>query len=267
MFVFGLIQKGDFILKTKILAIVGSNNKNSSTNLVVSQLLSNIKFQNNSYDYEIICLSDYAIKYCEGCETCFKQGFCPVDKKDDFEIIRHRLIEADIVFLVSPVYVHNVPGIMKTFFDRMAVSCHLLDLAGKLGFTLTTTYSNGEEKVKAYLSDLQRSMGIKNLNNYIYVRAMDLINEFIEMSTMSFLKNIELNFGYSDRYLEENFNKYKNMYGNIDEQAIDIKEINTYEWEYWNKQWVKECKSFQEFAVKTRRLGARKAELSKGENR
>lgn len=245
-------------MNTKILAIVGSNNKNSSTNIIVSKLLNNIKSQNNSYDYEIICLSDYNIKYCEGCETCFNRGFCPVDKKDDFKMIRHRLMESDIVCLASPVYVHNVPGIMKTFFDRMAVSCHLLDLAGKLGFTLTTTYSNGEEKVKAYLSNLQKSMGIKNLNNYTYVRAMDSIDEFIETSTMKFFKDIELNFGYSDRYLEENFKRYKKMYGKIDEKSVDINQINTYEWEYWNKQWIEECRSFQEFAVKTRMLRFKK---------
>lgn len=250
-------------MKTKILAIVGSNNKNSTTNLVISKLLNNIRNQDKDYKYQIICLSYYDIKYCEGCETCFKRGFCPIDKKDDFEIIRRKLEESDIIFFASPVYVHNVSGIMKTFFDRMAVSCHLLDLAGKIGFTLTTTHSNGEEKVRDYLSDLQRSMGIKNLNNYIFVKAIVSINEFIETSTMRFFKDIESNFGYSDRYLEENFNRYKKMYGNIDERSFDLDEINIYEWEYWNKKWIKECRSFQEFAIRTKKLRTSKLELSK----
>ncbi|MBU5438430.1 flavodoxin family protein [Tissierella sp. MSJ-40] len=241
--------------KTKIVAIVGSNNKNSVTNLVMSKLLSNIRNKNQNYTYEILCFSDYDIKYCEGCETCFKRGFCPVDKKDGFAIIRRKLKESDIIFFASPVYGHNVSGIMKTFFDRTTVSCHLLDFAGKLGFTLTTTYSNGQEKVKLYLKDLQRSMGIKNLNNYEYVRAIDSISEFVEINTLKFFKDIELNFGYTDRYLEENFNKFRNMYGQIDEESLLINKINTYEWKYWNEKWIKECRSFQEFAVKNKEIG------------
>lgn len=236
----------------KITAIVGSNNNKSVTNLAISELLSNIKNQNNNYIYEVMCLSNYDIKYCVGCETCFKKGFCPIDKNDDFSIIRRKLKESDIIFFASPVYVHNVSGIMKTFFDRMAVSCHLLDFAGKLGFTLTTTYSNGQEKVKSYLKDLQKSMGIKNLNNYEYLRAVDSISEFAKINTLKFFNDIELNYGYTDRYLEDNFNKYRNMYGQIDQNSLIIDEINTYEWEYWNKEWIKECKSFQEFAIRNK---------------
>lgn len=240
--------------ENKIVAIVGSNNKNSITNLVMFKLLENIKSKNQDYNYEILCLSDYNIKYCEGCESCFNQGFCPIDKKDDFAIIRKKLKESDIIFFGSPVYVHSVSGIMKTFFDRMAVSCHLLDLAGRLGFTLTTTYSNGQEKVKLYLRDLQRAMGIKNLNNYKYVRANDSIDELVEISTIKFLKDVELNFGYTDRYLEENFNRFRNMYGQVSEESLIINKINIYEWKYWNRKWIKKCKSFQEFAIKNKEI-------------
>ena len=251
-------------MATKVVAIVGSNNERSVTDIVISKLFNNINNQDKSYNCEIICLSDYDVKYCEGCNTCFNRGFCPVDKKDDFGIIRERLKRADIIFLSSPVYVHNVSGIMKTFFDRMAVSCHLLDLAGKLGFTLTTTSSNGQEKVKNYLKDLQKSMGIKNLNNYIFVKTIDSINEFIEESTVSFFKDIESNFGYSDRELEGNFNRYKKMYGEIDKKTLTLDELNIYEWEYWNKRWIQESRSFQEFAIKTRKLRNSKLELSNG---
>lgn len=145
---------------------------------------------------------------------------------------------------------------MKTFFDRMAVSCHLLDFAGKLGFTITTTYSNGQEKVKSYLKDLQNSMGIKNLNNYVFSRATDSIDEFIETNTKSFFKEIKLNYGYTDRYLEEKFNQLRDMYVQIDERILSTDEINTYEWEYWNQSWIKQCRSFQEFAVRNEKFKA-----------
>lgn len=246
---------GDYMHEKKIVAIIGSKNKNSITKFIMNRMLENIVAKNKDYFYDLFCMSDFNIEYCIGCNTCFKQGFCPMDQKDDFGIIRRELKKADILFFASPVYGHNISGIMKTFFDRTAVSCHLLDFAGKLGFTLTTTCCNGQEKVKLYLKDFQSSMGIKNLNNFEYIKIADSIEEFVEINTLKFLSDMGFNFGYSNRYLEHAFTSMKNLYIQIKADSLYIDEINTYEWKYWNQKWVKECKSFQEFAVKFKNNG------------
>lgn len=236
----------------KIIVIVGSNNKNSFTKTLAKSLLNNIVNVDNSYIYKIICLSNYNINYCEGCENCFKSGFCPIDEKDDFKEIREELYDSDIVLFASPVYVHGVPGIMKTLFDRMSCYAHLLSYAGKFGFTITTAMSNGQHIVKDYLMGLQGSLGIKNLDNYIFLHQTDSIESFVKKNTKKFFESIDKNFGYSDKKLEETFRFYTKYYGEIHKDYTDM--INKYEWSYWNQNWIKECKSFQEFAAKNKKL-------------
>lgn len=70
--------------------------------------------------------------------------------------------------MYSPVYVLSVSGLMKNLIDRCVLYCHTLELGGKLGFTITSTSETGGQKVSEYLKQVQTSMGIKNLDNYIY---------------------------------------------------------------------------------------------------
>lgn len=238
----------------KIIVIIGSNNKNSFTNILVKSLLNNIVSIDNSYIYKIICLSNYNLNYCEGCETCFKSGYCPVDEKDDFKEIRKELYNSDIVFFASPVYIHGVPGIMKNLFDRISSYVHLLSYAGKFGFTVTTAMSNGQDIVKYYLMNIQESLGIKNLDNYIFLRESDSVENFVKENTKKFFESINKNFGYSDRKLERLFKFYLEYYEKIPKDYMYMDMINKYEWRYWNQNWIKECKSFQEFAAKNKKL-------------
>ncbi|WDV47622.1 flavodoxin family protein [Clostridiaceae bacterium M8S5] len=239
--------------KKNIVAIIGTNNKDSTTKLITNRLLENIAINNNDYYYSIYCLSDYDIKYCEGCSTCFKQGLCPLTEKDDFKLIKNEISKANIVFFSSPVYIHNVTGIMKTFMDRTALSCHVLDFAGKLGFTLTTTYRSGHEKVGKLLREYQGFVGIKSLDNFTFIQNKDSIEEFVKISTQKFLEKIEQNYGYSNNLLEQMFNTLKDTYTKMSIKDIENYDINIYEWKYWNQKWIKECNSFQEFAVKNKK--------------
>lgn len=242
--------------KKKIVALIGSKNPHSTTGLVVSKLLASISEMDKNYEFEIIDMAIYEMAYCVGCLTCFKQGFCPLDESDNFSNIRTKMEEADILCFSSPVYVHSVSGIMKTFFDRTALSCHILNMAGKLGFTVTTTYSNGQGIVEEYLRTGQITMGIKNICNFTYVSSLNNLQSFIETSTQDFFTNFDMNFGYSDIHLEKRFSFYKNYYGELYENIsmVDVEQINSFELEYWNQKWIKECKSFNEFAIKNRPL-------------
>ncbi|NLY46781.1 MAG: flavodoxin family protein [Tissierella sp.] len=238
-------------MKNKILGIVGSNNKKSFTNLLVDALFEEIKMLDKRFQTKIICLSDYKIDYCIGCITCFLNGFCPLDKDDDFKIIRRELLESDIIFFASPVYIHNVPGKMKTFFDRISSYTHLLSYAGKIGFTLTATDNNGEDYVKDYLTKIQKVLGIKNLDNYIFKNINNNLEQFVQTNANKTLKCLEDNYGYTDRSLESYFNYLKDCYhGKINSSL----QQEYFELSYWNRPWIKECKSFQEFASKNGKI-------------
>lgn len=241
------------LCKRKILAIAGSNHKQSLTNMLMKGLLNEIKTLNESYEAKVICLRDYKIDYCIGCKICFYEGFCPMDEQDDFTIIRNELLESDIIFFASPVYVHNVSGIMKTFFDRISASTHLMNYAGKIGFTLTTTESTGQDDVKKYLIKMQEAIGIKNLDSFVFTKKKDTIEEFIETSAVRFLNSIGNNYGYTNRVLEDYFGYYQNYHNILIDKHIAVGQLE-HEWSYWNQAWIKECKSFQEFAAKNRQM-------------
>ncbi|MBM7870402.1 multimeric flavodoxin WrbA [Clostridium pascui] len=238
--------------KRKILAIAGSNHKQSLTNMLMKGLLNEIKTLNESYEAKVICLRDYKIDYCIGCKICFYEGFCPMDEQDDFTIIRNELLESDIIFFASPVYVHNVSGIMKTFFDRISASTHLMNYAGKIGFTLTTTESTGQDDVKKYLIKMQEAIGIKNLDNYVFSNENSTMKQFVKTNGINFLKSLENNYGYTNRILEWRFGFFRNLYGNMINQDLGKEKQETFELDYWNQIWIKECRSFQEFAIKNR---------------
>lgn len=69
------------------------------------------------YDVEKIYLREKTIQYCTGCEACENTGRCVLN--DDAEKIVRKIVRADVVLLVLPVYFGNIPGQLKTLFDRM----------------------------------------------------------------------------------------------------------------------------------------------------
>lgn len=242
-------------LNYNVLAIVGSNNPKSNTYKITKELLERIKKEKFNFNIEIIFLHDYDIKYCRGCLNCFNNGFCPIEKEDKFNIIKEKLHKSDIIVFSTPVYAHGFPGIMKSFIDRISSSLHLLEFSGKLGFTVTTTEGNGHEIVSKSIRGLQTGLGIKNLDNFIFVRLKDEFESFIESSSNDFIKRIENNYGYSNDLLEDSFLLFKKMFMGIHEDTKVYQSLkNKYECDYWNQRWIQGCDSFQEFASKNRKI-------------
>lgn len=230
----------------KIVAIAGSNNKNSRTYRLLNLWLKRMSELDDSLQYEVLLLRDFNLVMCEGCSSCFYNGKCVLDQKDDMPFLREKLLESDVIIFSSPVYMHNMSGIMKNFIDRMAFFSHLLSLSGKFGFTLTTTSSSGEEMVSDMLRQMQISFGIKNVNNFVFKAVFD--DEIISIDQWARISVEDLSYqlGFSDQRLEEKFRFFKEYYsmGKIDDSAFWS------EFRFWQQPAVQQCASFQEFAMK-----------------
>jgi multimeric flavodoxin WrbA len=107
---------------------------------------------------EMIDLAEYRIIPCTACEACSLNGICVND--DDLPALMARMKEADAIVLGSPVYIDNISGQMKIFFDRLADAIHYQQLAGKFGCTVATTEESGGDDVVAYLSHVLNYLGI-----------------------------------------------------------------------------------------------------------
>ncbi len=97
---------------------------------------------------EIIDLADYHVTPCTACDACSLNGICVHD--DDVPALLIRMQEADGIIFGSPVYIDNISGQMKVFFDRLADAIHYQVLAGKSGCSVATTYESGGDDVVAY---------------------------------------------------------------------------------------------------------------------
>lgn len=131
----------------KILAINGSPRTiRSTTRLLVQSVLDGATEAGAETD--IIDLCDLRITPCTACEGCSFNGICVYD--DDVPALVERMKEADGIIFASPVYIDNVSGQMKIFFDRLADAIHYQLLHGKYGCSVATTHTSGGDEVVAY---------------------------------------------------------------------------------------------------------------------
>lgn len=70
----------------------------------------------NGHQVTTVNLYDYDIKACIGCWACVKTNTCI--HQDDFVELFEKFEAADVIVLGAPCYWGNIPGILKTFFDR-----------------------------------------------------------------------------------------------------------------------------------------------------
>ena len=134
----------------KILLINSSNRKKNTYNLLLSieKLL-----RKEGFSTEIICLKDYKIDFCHGCEVCVMKGGCFV--KDDVDIVLKKIIDCDGLIIGTPVYLNNMTGILKAFIDRTCSWFHRSPVAQKPTLLLANTQGSG---IKNTLSSIEESL-------------------------------------------------------------------------------------------------------------
>jgi len=131
----------------KILAIHGSPRTIRSTTRQITNFVLEGAAEAGA-ETELIDLCDLKITPCTACEGCSFNGICVYE--DDMPALVERMKEADGILFASPVYIDNVSGQMKIFFDRLADAIHYQVLAGKFGCSVASTHTSGGEEVVAY---------------------------------------------------------------------------------------------------------------------
>lgn len=141
----------------KILAINGSPRTIRSTTRRLAQFVLEGAADSGA-ETELIDLCDLRVVPCTACEACSLDGTCVND--DDVPLLVDRMKEADGILFASPVYIDNVSGQLKVFFDRLADAIHYQLLAAKYGCSVVTTHTSGGDDVVAYLNHVQNYLGI-----------------------------------------------------------------------------------------------------------
>ena len=145
-------------MKKKVLMINGSVRKKNTYGILVQigELL-----KRHDVESEILNLSDYQIKACNGCdETCIHNNGCNT-KDDDMLALKQKLLESDGIVLSSPVYLSGVTSIFKAFADRTNVWFHNPETAGKPVLLVSTTESSGMKETMKFLDSLVTGWGAR----------------------------------------------------------------------------------------------------------
>ncbi len=101
----------------KITVINGSpRGPKSNTHIMVKEFLAGA--EEAGAETENIFLVQKSIKHCMGCFACWIKtpGKCII--MDDMKELLEKVMSSDIVVYACPIYVGDVPGIMKDFIDR-----------------------------------------------------------------------------------------------------------------------------------------------------
>ncbi len=98
----------------KVVLINGSARENGSCSFLLDKMMS--AFDKNSIETVKYNISQMNIAYCIGCKNCYQTGKCVY--KDDVQMIVKDIFSSDYVVIATPSYWADVPGQLKTFFDR-----------------------------------------------------------------------------------------------------------------------------------------------------
>jgi multimeric flavodoxin WrbA len=109
----------------KIAIINGSPRKNGSVSKILNYLKKYFEENHSGIDIQYINLIDYNIKYCVGCQNCYKTGKCIITD-DNVEEIHDTIKLSDGIIFSSPIYGTNVSGLFKSFYDRVHMTMEQL---------------------------------------------------------------------------------------------------------------------------------------------
>ena len=140
-------------LKIKVLGIAGTPVKKGNCQYQLQEALKLAETTGQAVT-EMVHLADYKINFCIGCDKCLRKvhkiqaeaGFnvspVPVKEyncsiKDGMQELHQKLLDADAIVLMAPVYIASIPGQVKTFIDRCRTFVHDFRLQDKVATAMT----------------------------------------------------------------------------------------------------------------------------------
>ncbi len=152
--------------RMKCIAVQSSPNLDGLTSSLAQAVLRG--FEAGGGESELIHLNMLNIKPCIACDEgwgkCKDEGLCILE--DDFEALRTKIVEADILVFATPVYWHDISESAKIFLDRLR-RCEYAEgfknFSGKKAFGVASAGGSGKGAVRALynLEDYLRRLGFE----------------------------------------------------------------------------------------------------------
>jgi len=153
----------------KLIAIIGSpKGMKGYTGLLVQEMLE--AAQQAGAETAVFSLGDLTVQPCKSCqEICHVTGIC--HQKDDFEIFKNAMLEADGIIFATPNYNLSVSAQMKALLDRSNLLLHCQRFRGKYAAVVVTSGGSDPEVVVNYLNEIITIQGFWKVGSVCAVRA------------------------------------------------------------------------------------------------
>ena len=220
----------------KILAIHGSPHTTRSTTRKLAGFVLEGAAEAGS-ETEMLDLCDLRVTPCTACDACSLNGVCVND--DDVPSIIERMKEADGIVFASPVYIDNVSGQMKIFFDRLADAIHYQLLAGKYGGSVASTHTSGGDEVVAYQNHVLNYLGVIAVGGLSVATGGNIDTvDAAEVSARALGKKLAnaIRNGFFDPKQEEEIAGNREFFKDI---VVENRDFRTEEYERWVRMgWI-----------------------------
>ena len=100
---------------SNVLVISTSLRAKSNSDILTERLIAGAA--DAGHQVEHVSLKGKTIQFCKGCLACQKTQKCVL--KDDANIIAEKVLAADTLVFVTPIYYYEMSGQMKTLLDRL----------------------------------------------------------------------------------------------------------------------------------------------------
>ncbi len=109
----------------KVLVLNGSPKKEESTTMLVTNNFLKGLESTGEYKSETIHVSSLNVKPCRGCLCCWGRtnGKCVI-QGDDVQMVKDKILEADVIILSFPIFIFGLPGELKVLMDRLLSLLH-----------------------------------------------------------------------------------------------------------------------------------------------
>ncbi len=175
----------------KAIAINGSPRKNWNTEILLKEALRGA--ESVGAETKLIQLYDLNYTGCKSCFGCKRKGMasCHCIVKDELSPILDEILEADAVFLGSPIYFGSVTGQMVSFLERLQFPL----------FTYDDYKSIFDGKVNAAF------FYTMNAPDEYYKGGMEAALK-VNIGTLNFLGGEVLTYSSCDTYQFDDYSKY-----------------------------------------------------------
>lgn len=145
----------------KIVVLEGSPNKNGSSNLLADCFRQGA--EEAGHTVEIIDAAHANIHPCTGCIHCGYEGPCV--QKDDIDRIRPKILEADMMVFVTPLYYYGMSAQLKILIDRFCAFNSSIQRKHMKSALLTVAWNSDSwtfEALEAHYKTLVRYLNLED---------------------------------------------------------------------------------------------------------